>query len=399
MKNIAGLPLFLFLVVATHSFAQQTDNDAPKATADEAALSFRDIPYLKKAFIDVTPADRKDGIPIGELGIDDGNKTMVLELAQDIANNNEDKFDSFLIVHKDKLLFESYYLRGRIDLPHFQASATKAYTSMALGRAIQMGYLTMADLDKPLINFLKELDPTKFVEGAEKITLHKALTMRGGLGITKEQREAFEKNPATLKGQAMVQTLLENSAPITTESQNFLYGNYNPRMVMQVIEAVVPGSAKDFIKNELLDKLDIKNYGWRTEISDLPTAGWGSSMTSRDMVKWGTLAMNKGKWKGEQLVPETFIAKATSRILLTGDDDVYGGGKDVSNQGYGYYWWSADLKYNGKSYFSRSAQGGGGQYIILIEELDLMIVVTAHNNDNRTLQIIAERILPAFIKK
>ncbi len=398
MRTTQFLMLIIFLSYNT-VFAQQNGHRAPEATATEAELSFRDIPYLKEAFIDAAPTDRKDGIPIGELGIDGGNKTMILKLAQDIANNNDGKFDSFLIVHKDKLLFESYYLRGRIDLPHFQASATKAYTSMALGRAIQMGYLTMADLDKPLINFLKELDPTKFVEGAEKITLHKALTMRGGLGITKEQREAFEKTPATLKGQAMVQTLLENSAPITTESQNFLYGNYNPRMVMQVIEAVVPGSAKDFIKNELLDKLDIKNYGWRTEISDLSTAEWGSSMTSRDMVKWGTLATNKGKWKGEQLVPETFIAKATSRILLTGDDDVYGGGKDVSNQGYGYYWWSADLKYNGKSYFSRSAQGGGGQYIILIEELDLMIVVTAHNNDNRTLQIIAERILPAFIKK
>ncbi len=116
------------------------------------------------------------------------------------------------------------------------------------------------------------------------------------------------------------------------------------------------------------------------------------------MIKWGLLAMNKGKWNGEQLVPEAFMTKARSRVLFTGDDNVFGGGKDVSNQGYGYYWWSADVKYGDKSYFSTSAQGGGGQYIILIEELDLMVVVTAHKNDNRTLQLIAERIIPAFIK-
>jgi len=121
-------------------------------------------------------------------------------------------------------------------------------------------------------------------------------------------------------------------------------------------------------------------------------------MTSRDMLKWGTLAFNKGKWKGEQLVPEAFIENARSRIIYTGDEDVYGGGKDVSNQGYGYFWWSADLQYDNKSYFCVSAQGGGGQYIILIEELDLMLVVTAHDNDNSTLQIVAERILPAFVK-
>jgi len=119
---------------------------------------------------------------------------------------------------------------------------------------------------------------------------------------------------------------------------------------------------------------------------------------SDNLAPWGILAMNKGKWNGVQLVPEEFITKATSRILYTGDDDVYGGGKEVSNQEYGYYWWSADLKVGNKSYFSSSAQGGGGQYIILIEELDLMVVVTAHNNDNSTLQLIAERILPAFIK-
>ena len=65
----------------------------------------------------------------------------------------------------------------------------------------------------------------------------------------------------------------------------------------------------------------------------LPEAGWRTNMTSRDMVKWGTLAMNKGKWKGEQLISKAFLDQATSRILLTGDDDVYGGGEDVSNQG------------------------------------------------------------------
>jgi hypothetical protein len=102
---------------------------------------------------------------------------------------------------------------------------------------------------------------------------------------------------------------------------------------------------------------------------------------------------------GEQLVPEVFITKSISRIIKTGDDDVYGGGKDVSNQVYGYYWWSAGLKYNNKSYFTQSAQGGGGQYIILIEELDLVVVFTDHDNDNTTLQLAAERILPAFYLK
>ncbi|GAA4271537.1 serine hydrolase [Aquimarina gracilis] len=399
MKNITGLlVLILPLIVTNSGFAQQNNHHAPEATAAESKLTFWDIPILQEAFIDATPKDRKDGIPIGKLGADGGNKGMILKLAQEITDTSQHgKFDSFLIVHKGKLLFESYYSKGRINLPHPQASATKAYTSLALGRAIQLGYLTMDDLHKPLISFLKDLDPTKMVVGAEKITLHKALTMRSGIRINDEQREEFKNNPSVLKGQRQVQTWLEYSTPITSASQTFKYGG-DAALVMQVIDAVVPGSAKDFIKNELLDKMGITHYGWPTAENGLPQSGGRSRITSRDMVKFGTLAKNKGKWNGEQLVPEAYITKATSRILYTGDEEIHYGGKDVSKQGYGYFWWSADLKYDDKSYFAVSAQGGYGQFIILIEELDLMVVFTAHDNEANYLQITAERILPAFVK-
>ena len=397
MNNKTGLLVLLLLILASSSFAQQSDSRAPEATTIEAALSFRDVSYLEKAFIDHIPSDRKDGILVGTLGVDGGNKAMILKLAQEIADGQHGKFDSFLIAHKGKLLFESYYSRGRINLPHPQASATKAYTSLALGRVIQLGYLSMNDLDKPLISFLKDLDPTKLVAGAEKITLNHAMTMRSGIRLNEEHREVFKKNPDLLKGQAQVQTWLEHSTPITSASQTFKYSG-DAALVMQVIEAVVPGSAKDFIKNELLDKMGITNYGWPTADNGLPKSGSRSKITSRDMVKIGTLTKNKGTWNGEQLIPEAFIAKATSRILYTGDEEVHYGGKDVSKQGYGYFWWSADLRTGDKSYFSVSAQGGYGQFIILIQELDLMVVFTAHDNDTNYLQITAERILPAFIQ-
>ncbi|WP_199769319.1 serine hydrolase domain-containing protein [Flavivirga eckloniae] len=393
MKN-TGLLLFTLLLLSNIGFAQQID-PAPKATVDQIKGAFRDVPDLQKAFIDASPKARKDGIPVGKLGADGGDKAMILKLAQEIGDSLHGKFDSFLIAHKDKLIFESYYSRGRINLPHPQASATKAHTGLALGRAIQLGYLTMDDLHKPLISFLKELDPTKFVVGAEKITLHKALTMRSGIRLSKEQRETFKKNPDLVKGQKEVQAWLTHSEPITSATQTFQYSG-DPVLIMQVIDAVVPGSAKDFIKTELLDKMGITNYIWPTAFNGLPHAGSRARLTSRDMIKIGTLARNNGKWNGKQLIPEAYINKAISRILYTGDEEIHYGGKDVSKQGYGYYWWSANLKHGDKSYFAVSAQGGYGQFIVLIEELDLMVVFTGHDNDTNYLQIIAERILPAF---
>ncbi|WP_394748875.1 serine hydrolase [Spongiimicrobium salis] len=388
---------------------EENDASAAEATPAEAAGLYRDIPALEPAFIDSSPADRKDGIPVGKLGVDAGNKDLIIKLAQEIADGQHDKINSLLIAHKGKLLFESYYSKGRIDLPHPQASTTKTYAAMALGRAIQLGYLSMADLHKPLIHFFDGLEADQFTEGVERITLRHALTMTTGIRISDEQREDFKQNPEEIQGRKHLQAILTQSAPISKQSQSFRYGRDGPNLVMQVLEAVVPGSAKDFIENELLLKMGISwealhekgitYYDWIMSTSGLPDGASGSTMKSRDMIKWGTLIANKGQWKGEQLVPEAFIDKATSMIIDTGDDDVFGGGKDVSNQGYGYFMWNADLKYGDQSYYSASAQGGGGQFIILIKALDLMIVSTASEWDEpTTLQMTAARILPAFVE-
>ena len=180
--------------------------------------------------------------------------------------------------------------------------------------------------------------------------------MRSGIRISDEQKEEMDKHPDRLKGQGEVQALLEFSAPITDESQVFKYGG-GAGLVMQVIEAVVPGTAEDFGKSELLDKLGITNYRWPLdELNGLPVSGSRAHMTSRNMVKFGTLARNKGQWNGEQLIPEAYMTRATDRILTTADDyEVHYGGEDVSNQGYGYFWWSADLKSGEKDYFAASA--------------------------------------------
>lgn len=366
---------------------------------DDDLVDIRQVPKLEMGFIDPAPADRSDGIRVGELGIDGGNRDMIIKLAREMSDGQHGDFDSLLIAHKGKLLFESYYSLGRINLAHPQASATKTYTSLALGRAIQLGYLTMADLDKPVISFLKELDPEQFVEGAERVTLHQALTMRTGIRISEEHSEAYDKYPDQVEGQKLVQAIFEQSAPITPESQNsFSYGNFGSPLVMQVIDAVVPGSAEDFIKNELLNKLEITGYEWWAGPDGLPAAGRKSSFTSRAMAKFGILAMNKGKWNGEQLISEAFIAKSFSKPVVLGEDEAFfAADSSVSNPGYGYFWWNADLKHGDRHYSSISAQGGSGQYIILIEELDLIVVATgSHRGDSRNLQIAAERIIPAF---
>lgn len=347
------------------------------------------IPNLKKAFINPIPLDRKDNISVGELGVDGGNKDTIIRLAQEIANNKHGFYDSFLISYKGKLLFESYYLRGRINLPHSQASASKSYTTLAIGRAIQLGYLTEADLNKPVINFIKDLNSEKFADGVENITLHQTMSMSSGIRISPDKLKLIMANGKT-KDFNLTQEFLQHTKVISSESQTFKYQGLDARITMQVLENVVPGSAKDFIKNEILAKMGITVYDWKTDLNGVLRADNGASLTSRDMLKLGMLVINKGKWNGEQLISESFLNNATKEITKPTEDWI------PSNFSYGYFWYKTDMKVGNKNYDVKVSWGGGGQYIVTIEELNLIIVITGHDFEDTILAQVSKRVLPGF---
>jgi CubicO group peptidase (beta-lactamase class C family) len=332
-----------------------------------------------------------DGITVGELGRDGGDKELVLKYAGELARPSTDpkmgKTDSLLISYGGKLIFEAYFRRGRINYPHYQMSITKSYTAMALGRVIQLGHLTMDDLHKPAISFLKDLKPEALVKGADGITLHQAMHMSSGIRLDPEKAAQLRKTPERLRGQGQIQAYLGNSEPIPPAPRDFKYQASDPAITMQVLEAVVPGSAKDFIQKELWRRLGVNNYQWQPDISGLPKSAAGSSVRSRDMLKMGLLVMNNGKWKGEQLIPAEFVERATSPIRKTS-----------GNSSYGYFWWTADYEIAGRQYHCKQGRGAGGQFIFMFPELDLIAVVTAHNKGmGNMLQVLPQKLIPAFI--
>ena len=393
MKFRSSTNKFVFCLVSLGGFFLHADNSnglAPEVTDLNAKdISYtleKKIPYLKKAFISTLPEDKNDGIPVGKLGLDGGNTEDILRFTQEIIDNKHNNTDSLLISYKGKLLLESYYKRGRSNYPHYQMSITKSYTAMAIGRAIQLGYMTMDDLHKPVISFLKDINQTNLVEGTKNITLHEAMSMRSGIRVDKKRAQEFIKtNPNSLKGQGQIQTYMELSSPIKNKS--FKYQGSDPSMAMQVLEAVVPGSAKDFIKNELLAPMGISNYAWQDDLSGLPKSAAGSSWRSRDMLKMGLLIMNQGQWQGKDLIPKEFVEVAISPI-------------DVNeHRTYGYFWWGHQAKVNKTKYHCISGRGAGGQFILMFPKLELIIVSTAHNKGmGNMLSKAPENIIPAFTK-
>jgi len=368
---------------------------APEVTdlnaADVSYAREKEIEYLENPYISTAPADLKDGIPVGKLGVDGGNRELVLAFANELARYTDDQHltDSLLISHKGKLLFESYYRRGRQNYPHYQMSITKSYTALALGRAIQLGHFPMDGLHKPVVDYLKEVDRSKIVAGADRVTLDNAMHMGSGIRLDGEKVRELMKDRAQLKGQGQVRAYLENTAPIPKGDITFKYQASDPALTMQVVEAVVPGSAEAFIRTELLGKMGITNYGWQEDLSGLPKSAAGCSMRSRDMLKIGMMLMAGGKWKGKQLIPEAFVKRALSPLAHS-----YG------TSHYGYFWWVDDFKVGDRTYHCPAGRGAGGQFILMFPELELIVVITAHNKGMGTmLQDAPKRIIPAFVEE
>ena len=158
---------------------------------------------------------------------------------------------------------------------------------------------------------------------------------------------------------------------------------------MQVLEAVVPGSAKDFIRNELWGRMGVSSYHWQDDISGLPKSAAGSSVRSRDMLKMGMLVMNNGKWKNQQLIPAEYVERATSPLRQT-----YG------KSHYGYFWWGEDVEVGEKTYRCKQGRGAGGQFIFMFPELDLIAVATAHNQGmGNMLHTLPQKLIPAFVDR
>lgn len=389
----------LMAAVMLYSFtclADSSPNKAPELAAfDVNNLSYsfeKALPSLDKAYIDSSPTNRKDGIAVGDLAVNGDSQKAIIALSHGIADQKYGHYDSLLISHKNTLVFESYYKKGRINLPHFQASVTKSYLSLAIGRAIQLGHLTMADLHRPIVHFVKDLSLKKLADGTENITLHQLMSMRSGVRVNADRLKRIIDNSAKTKGSHITQAFLQHSEAISPESQTFKYQDSDARITMQVLDSVVPGSAKNFINNEVLKKVGITIYGWKNDINGLPIPEVGSSITSRDMLKLGSLVINKGKWNGEQLISAKFLAHATSKITKATEQwmpDAFF---------YGYFWYQTDMTVEDINYVVKLAWGGGGQYIITVEELDLIVVITGHDFEDKILAQISKTILPAFIK-
>ena len=174
-------------------------------TMPAATLDFKQqatVPNLPRAYISSSPADLKDGLRVGRLALP-GSAQAIEALRKADANGQFANLDSLLIWKDGKMVFEMYARRGRVDAPHYAMSITKTLTSMALGRALQLGHLKLSDLDRPVIEFMPAINRKTIQPGVETITLRDVLMMKSGLRF--KDRTVEPQLAARFQGQAFFQ--------------------------------------------------------------------------------------------------------------------------------------------------------------------------------------------------
>ncbi len=114
-------------------------------------------------------------------------------------------------------------------------------------------------------------------------------------------------------------------------------------------------------------------------------------LSGRDLARVGVLVLQGGRWEGRQVVPQAWVAESTRPLT-----ELSGG------RGYGYLWWSAAANAPGDDLATdwpiAYASGAGGQYIIVIQALDLVVVHRAADVDKGISHAHMGRILRALLR-
>jgi hypothetical protein len=142
----------------------------------------------------------------------------------------------------------------------------------------------------------------------------------------------------------------------------------------------------------LFKPLGIRGTDWEVSPQGINVGGWGIRLKTEDMAKFGQLYLQKGKWNGRQILPESWIADAVTSRSDEGPAWAQQTPRDSSDwrQGYGYLLWRC--RHN-----AFRADGADGQFIIVMPDQDAVVAITCETHDMQVeLNLIWNELLPAI---
>lgn len=260
---------------------------------------------------------------------------------------------SLLIVRGGKLAFEKYYGDGRRDQLQPVFSVTKSVVSALTGIALaerKIGSLNLTVGD--MFPDIAIANPK-----TRSITLANLLTMRAGLRWYERGESLWRFYFTKYRFRMALREPL-----VFPPGRVFNYSTAVSHLIGGAVSKAVGQSLKDYANTRLFNPMGITVKRWLRDPLGNEDAGAGLHLTPRQMAKFGYLYLKNGRWEGKQLVPAAWVAESTRSQI--------GASASLS---YGYQFWIRDMG----ECAGYLAWGRAGQFIAVVPEKDLIVVVTS----------------------
>lgn len=305
------------------------------------------------------------------------------------------KIGSVLIARHGQLVYEKYF-EGDATTLRDTRSATKSITSLLVGLAIQDKKLSgidakVLDLLPEHRNKLQNPDPRK-----EKITIEDLLTMSSPLECDdwNDVSRGNEERMYLIEdwAQFILDLPLRGRMRIGQTEEKPKYGRYfsyctgGVFILSEVLAKTTGSSADHYAEQKVFAPLGVSNAVWAYSPLGIPQTGGGLRLRSSDLLKIAQLYLDRGKWKGEQIINEEWVKASTTPHAQISDQ-----------QEYGYLWWLQSFKAGETSYQAFFMSGNGGNKVLGVPTLDMAVVITSTNYNTRGMHEQTERLLSEYI--
>jgi CubicO group peptidase (beta-lactamase class C family) len=339
------------------------------------------------------PRLRLDGWEVGTLrdvGIVPDSISAVITRIYETVAESATVFQphALLIARHGKLVLEEYFHGEHADKPHNTRSASKAFLTALIGAAMHNG---VRITPKTPVFATMRPEATNLDSRKQAMTLEDLLTMSAGLDCN-DSGEERPGNENTITGDAArpdwYNAILDLNV-VRDAGAPAIYCSVKPHLAGGVVARVAGRPLTDLMREWLLEPLDMTSY--QMALSPLGDVyfGGGHSMRARDFLKLGQLFLTGGTWRGRRIMGQDWVTRSIEPRFTIGR---------ATYLNYGYLWWSREYDYRDRKVRVYSALGNGGQNVMFIPDLDLVIATNGGNySDNPRVFYYTDEFIPRYI--
>ena len=331
------------------------------------------------------------GCQTARTGADHGQLRRSLPEAEGVASSgilaflagaarDNHEMHSLMMVRHGRVIAEGWWAPYGPQYNHTLYSMSKSFTSTAVGFAVAEGKLRVTDR---VVSFFPQDRPDPVSESLAALRVQDLLTM--SVGNEKEPTQAM------VQEENWVKTFL--ASPIThPPGSTFMYNSGATYMLSAIVQQITGQKIIDYLKPRLFEPLAIEGMTWETCPRGINVGGWGLSIQTEGLAKFGQLYRQKGVWHGRPVLPASWVDEATTFKIQQPGPAKPSRPNEHNDwlQGYCYQFWRCT---------HRAFRGDGafGQFTIVMPDQDAVIAITSESSNMQgQLDLVWEHLLPAL---